>query len=112
LQPWPDGLERTFAELSAVVYETMNGPSEFTVTGRFRDWDVFDRLKEIKVPTIVMGGSHDEIRVDQLTDIHKGIASSELMIFESSGHTPFHDERELFMRTVNDFLDRVEHRAP
>ena len=66
LQPWPAGLERSFAEMSPVVYETMNGPSEFTVTGRFRDWDVFDRLGEIHVPALVMGGRHDEIRVDHL----------------------------------------------
>ena len=108
LQPWPAGLERSFAEMSPVVYETMNGPSEFTVTGRFRDWDVFGRLGEIHVPTLVMGGRHDEIRVDHLTDIHKGIAGSELVIFEESSHTPFHEERALFMRTVNEFLDRVE----
>ena len=94
--------------MSPVVYETMNGPSEFTVTGRFRDWDVFERLGEIRVPTLVMGGRHDEIRVDHLTDIHKGIAGSELVIFEDSSHTPFHEERPLFMQTVNQFLDRAE----
>jgi proline iminopeptidase len=86
----------------------MNGPSEFTVTGRFRDWDIFDRLGEIGVPTLVMSGRYDELRPDQAEDIHKGIAGSELVIFENSSHTPFHEERELFMRTVNDFLDRVE----
>jgi proline-specific peptidase len=111
LQPWPSGLERSFAEMSPVVYETMNGPSEFTTTGRFRDWDVFDRLGEIDLPALVMGGRHDEIREDHLMDIHKGIAGSELVIFESSSHTPFHEERELFMSTVNHFLDRVEGRA-
>lgn len=111
LQPWPTGLERTFAEMSPIVYETMNGPSEFTVTGRFHDWDVFDRLNEIKVPTLVMGGRYDEIRLDHLTEMHTAIAGSELVIFEDSGHTPFHDERALFMRTVNDFLDRVESQA-
>jgi len=111
LQPWPTGLERTFAEMSPIVYETMNGPSEFTVTGRFRDWDVFDRLNEIKEPTLVMGGRYDEIRLDHLTEMHTAIAGSELVIFEDSGHTPFHDERALFMRTVNDFLDRVESQA-
>ena len=42
--------------MSPVVYETMNGPSEFADTGRFRDWDVFERLGEIRVPTLVMGG--------------------------------------------------------
>jgi len=108
LDPWPVSIERTFAEMSPVVYETMNGPSEFTVTGRFRDWDVFDRLGEIRVRTLVMGGRHDEIRVDHLTDIHDKIAGSELVVFENSSHTPFHEERELFMRTVNEFLDRVE----
>jgi pimeloyl-ACP methyl ester carboxylesterase len=55
-----------------------------------------------------MSGRYDELRPDQAEDIHKGIAGSELVIFENSSHTPFHEERELFMRTVNDFLDRVE----
>jgi proline-specific peptidase len=108
LDPWPAGLERTFSEVSPVVYETMNGPSEFTVTGRFRDWDIFDRLGEIRVPTLVMCGRHDELRPSQAEDIHQAIAGSELVIFENSSHTPFHEERELFMHTVNDFLDRVE----
>jgi proline iminopeptidase len=111
LDPWPAGLERTFAEMSPVVYETMNGPSEFTVTGRFRDWDIFDRLGEIGVPALVMSGRFDELRPDHAEDIHKGIAGSELVIFENSSHTPFHEERELFMRTVSDFLDRVEART-
>ena len=108
LQPWPAGLESSFAEMSPVIYETMNGPSEFTVTGRFRDWDVFDRLDEIDRPALIMGGRHDEIREDHLRDIQKEIAGSELVVFENSSHTPFHEERELFMRTVSDFLDRVE----
>jgi len=110
LDPWPAGIERTFAEMSPVVYETMNGPSEFTVTGRFRDWDIFDRLGEIDVPALVMSGRYDELRPDQAEDIHKAIAGSELVVFENSSHTPFHEERELFMRTVNDFLERVEKR--
>jgi hypothetical protein len=33
LDPWPAGFERSFAEAGSQVYNTMNGPSEFTVTG-------------------------------------------------------------------------------
>ena len=29
-------------------------------------------------------------------------------VFENSSHTPFHEERELYMRNVNEFLDRVD----
>ena len=53
-----------------------------------------------------MSGRYDELRPDQAEDIHKGIAGSELVIFENSSHTPFHEERELFMRTGERFLDR------
>ena len=94
--------------MSSVVYETMNGPSEFTVTGRFWDWDIFDRLAEIRQPTLVTGGRYDKNPPRSLEDIHNAIAGSKLVIFESSSHTPFHEERELSMRTVNDCLEGVE----
>lgn len=108
LDPWPPSMERMYAEMSQTVYETMWGPSEFTCNGRLRDWDVTDRLAEIRVPTLVMGGAYDEITIGQLQAIHQSIAGSELLIFDSSSHTPFHDERELFMDKVSGFLARVE----
>jgi proline-specific peptidase len=37
LDPWPECVEKTFAGLSYEVYETMNGPSEFHVTGTLRE---------------------------------------------------------------------------
>jgi proline iminopeptidase len=55
LDPWPEGLERSFAEAGYDVYSTMNGPSEFTVVGTLKDWDVTDRLGEIGVPTLLTG---------------------------------------------------------
>jgi hypothetical protein len=47
LSPWPASLERSFAEAGYPVYNAMNGPSEFSVTGTLRTWDVMDRLGEI-----------------------------------------------------------------
>ena len=44
LDPWPAGFERSFAEAGYDVYNTMNGPSEFTVTGTLKTWDIMDRL--------------------------------------------------------------------
>ena len=108
LDPWPSSIEESFAQMNPVVYQTMWGPSEFTCTGRLRDWDVSDRLDEIRVPTLVMGGQYDEMRLDHLRDMHERIAGSELLVFQNSSHTPFHEERELFMAKVNEFLVGVE----
>ncbi|MGH3255679.1 MAG: alpha/beta fold hydrolase [Streptosporangiaceae bacterium] len=60
LDPWPAGFERSFAEAGYGVAHTMNGPSEFTVTGTLKTWDVMHRLGEIRVPTLVVGGRYDE----------------------------------------------------
>ncbi len=62
LDPWPDCLNRTFEKLiqNPKVYNTMNGPSEFYVTGILKDWDIVNRLGEIHVPTLVIGGRYDE----------------------------------------------------
>jgi proline iminopeptidase len=62
LDPWPAGLERSFAQAGYDVYTTMNGPSELTVTGTLRTWDIMDRLGEIYVPTLLVGGRYDECR--------------------------------------------------
>jgi len=109
VDPWPDSVERTFAGMSEQVYNTMWGPSEFgPVTGRLRDWDVTDRLAEIRVPTLVTGGRYDEARPDHLALLADGISGSEMVIFEDSSHMAFIEEHELYLRTIEDFLARVE----
>jgi len=108
MDPWPEGLERSFAEAGYDVYNTMNGPSEFTVVGTLKDWDVTDRLGEIDVPTLLTGGRYDECRPEHLADMHKRIPGSELAIIEDASHLCFAERREDYMRVVNDFLDRVE----
>jgi proline-specific peptidase len=107
--PWPDCVERTFAGMGADVYQTMWGPSEFgPVTGRLQNWDVTSRLAEIGVPTLVTGGRYDEARPEHLAVLSEGISDCELVIFENSSHLAFVEERDTYLRVVQDFLARVE----
>jgi proline-specific peptidase len=95
--------------MSGEVYTTMWGPSEFgPVTGRLRDWDVTDRLAEIQVPTLVTCGRHDEARPEHVALLAEGISASEMVVFANSSHTAFIEERELYVRTIEDFLARAE----
>jgi len=108
LDPWPDGLDRSFAEAGFQVYGYMNGPSEFTVTGTLKSWDVTERLGEIRTPTLLIGGRHDECRPAHLEDMHRRIGGSELEIIEDASHLCFAEQPEKFMKTVEDFLARAE----
>jgi proline-specific peptidase len=108
LSPWPAGLERSFAEAGYGVYNTMNGPSEFTVTGTLKTWDVMNRLGEIGVPTLLVGGRHDECRPAHLAEMHRRIAGSQLAIIEDASHLCFAEQPEEFTAVVNSFLGAVE----
>lgn len=110
MDPWPESMERSYAEAGYDVYETMCGPSEFTVVGNLRDWDVLDRLHEISVPTLVTGGRYDHCQPRHLQGIHERIAGSRIEILEDASHHAFDEQRETYMAIAREFLREVEAR--
>lgn len=104
MEPWPEGLERAFAGVGQDVYETMNGPSEFTVVGRLKEWDVTERLGEISVPTLLVGGEYDECRPEHLKDMAARIHGSRVEIIADASHLSFAERPERFMPLLRDFL--------
>ncbi len=109
LDPWPEPLLRTAENLDGnPVYETMNGPNEFFVIGNLKDWDRTERLGEIRAPTLITVGRHDEITPACAETMHKGIPNSELRVFEESSHTAHLEETDRYLEVVADFLARVE----
>ena len=104
LDPWPKEVTYSLDHISKLVYGTMNGPNEFTIIGNTRYWDVTDRLKTIRVPTLVLGGRFDEVSPLVAREIHRHVGGSELTIFRRSSHLAFWEERESFMKRVLKFL--------
>ena len=110
LDPWPEYVMRAFEKLgqNPEVYNTMNGPSEFHVTGTLKNWDITDRLAEIRVPTLLISGRHDEATPAVVETVQRGIPGSEWVIFEESSHFPHVEEPDKFMQVLGKFLSRVE----
>ena len=87
------------------VYRIMNGPNEFTIIGTIRDWDITDKLNVIKIPTLITVGRYDEVTPNVARAIHSNIEDSKLVVFEKSSHlTMWEDERNLYMKTLADFI--------
>ncbi|HST26629.1 MAG TPA: proline iminopeptidase-family hydrolase [Gaiellaceae bacterium] len=110
VDPMPAGVARTFEKLTENpgVYNHMQGPNEFVITGTFKDWDITGRLGEIHVPTLVTSGRHDECTPMQAEIVHRGIAGSEWALFEDSSHMQFVEEPERYLEVLDGFLGRVE----
>jgi proline-specific peptidase len=108
--PWPDWLVRCFEILEAnpEVYHSMNGPSEFHVIGTIKDWDISGRLKEIRVPTLILSGRYDEVTPATVEIVERSIPGSEWVLLEESSHMAQAEEPEKTLATIRDFLARVE----
>lgn len=112
LSSLPDCLLRTTENLKDnPVYETMNGPNELAITGNLKDWDRTGRLSEITIPALVLVGRHDELTPACSETLHRGIAGSQLVVFEDSSHIPHLEEPEKYIRAVSRFLSRCPKRG-
>jgi proline-specific peptidase len=107
IEPEPAALGRTRAKFGTQVYETMWGPNEFTGVGNIKDWNRTDRLGEIAVPTLITVGRYDEITPACAETMHRGIAHSQMRVFEQSSHTAHLEETETYLQVVREFLAHV-----
>ncbi|TLS35219.1 alpha/beta fold hydrolase [Pseudalkalibacillus caeni] len=72
----------------------------------YGEFDLTDRLSEIKVPTLVICGKHDvACPAPYSEEINQGVQGSVLKLFKESNHYPFLEEKELFKETVEEFLE-------
>ena len=56
---YPQHLVDAFSQVGE-CYMIMQGASEFVVTGKMRDWDIREGVKNIKVPCMALSGTDDE----------------------------------------------------
>jgi len=87
------------------VYREMWGSDgEFVVDGNLKEVEYVERLSEIKVPTLIIVGDHDESDPKMSKEMHDKIAGSQLVILPDSGHMTFVDQPEQFLKTVREFV--------
>ena len=71
-------------------------------------FDVDDRLNEIQVPTLVIGGRHDPIvPIEESIGIHKNIPNSSLLVLENSKHGAEGEDVAIFEDAVRRFFSKL-----
>ena len=104
LDPWPEPILRAFRTMNPKIYNTMQGPDEFNILGNFRDWDLWDRLHEIKVPTLLLGARYDEMAPEQIQRMGTLIPRSRVAICERGSHMALYDDQRAYFDALVPFL--------
>ena len=112
LPEWPGCVMRTVANLDGnQVYDTINGPNEFTTIGNLRYWNRIPDLHQIRVPVLLTCGRYDELGEVCSRTILDRIPDGRLEIFEHSAHVAHAEEPDAYNNTVAAFFSAVENRG-
>ena len=108
LEEWPDGFNRTMKHVNGEIYTLMQGPSEFGIAGRLAQWDIKDRLKEIKIPTLMIGAKHDTMDPAAMEEQSKLVQKGRYLYCPNGSHLAMWDDQQVFMSGVIDFIKDVD----
>jgi proline iminopeptidase len=107
LDPWPEPVARAFAHLAAPVYNTIQGPNEFVVTGTMKSWDRWKDLPNLKMPTLLIVGRHDEMNPADIQKMGTLIPNSKVTICEKGSHLSMWDDQETYFAALIPWLQQV-----
>ncbi len=100
---WPEPFVRSMSKMNQSLYVTMQGPSEFGISGKLEIWDVSARLGEIKVPALVVGATHDTMDPEHMQWMAGQLPKGKFLLC-SGGHMSMWDDQETYMNGLIDFL--------
>lgn len=106
--PLPDPVQRTFAHLNAQVYQTVQGPNEFVIVGNFKDWNRWDDLHTIEIPSLIICGRFDTMNPADNERMHALIPNSTLKICENGSHLSMYDDADNYFEALLNFFTQTE----
>jgi proline iminopeptidase len=105
---WPDPVNRAFANLNYDIYLTMQGPSELGASGVLEEWDRTADLKDIAVPTLVIGAQHDTMDPEHMEWMAGEIPDGRYLFCSEGSHMAMYDDQETYFEGVIEFIEDVD----
>lgn len=107
ITPWPDAVQRTFDHLNEQVYVTLQGPTEFNITGSCKNWTIRNRLNKITMPTLVLGAKYDSMNPEDIKAVAKRLPHGEYHICPNGSHFSIFDDQKDYFEAITDFINKV-----
>lgn len=89
------------------LYEIMQGPSEFGISGKLANWDVSKELKNIKVPSLVIGATHDTMDPKYMEWMSRQMPKGQFLLCTEGSHLCFYDDQQTYFNGLIKFIKSV-----
>ncbi len=104
LPQYPEPVNRSFTKMNNELYTIMQGPSEFGISGKLTNWDVSNELKNIHVPTLVIGATYDTMDPDYMKWMSTQIPKGQFLLCKNGSHMCMYDDQQTYMAGLIKFL--------
>ena len=107
VENWPEPVNRSFAKMNQSLYVTMQGPSEFGLSGKLEKWDRMEDLKKLSVPTLVIGAKHDTMDPAHMEKMSKQVQNGSYLFCENGSHMSMYDDQQTYFAGLIKFVKGV-----
>lgn len=104
LPEFPDPVLRAMGKMNESLYRTMQGPSEFGLSGKLTNWDVKGKLPQIKVPTLSIGAKYDTMDPEHMKWIAGQVQNGSYLYCPNGSHLCLYDDQAVYMKGLVKFI--------
>src|SRR5205085_6539351 len=108
LNKWPEPVTRSLGKMNESLYITMQGPSEFGLSGKLEKWDVSKQLSKITIPTLVIGGKYDTMDPGHMQWMSRQVQNGSYLYCANGSHMSMYDDQQTYMQGLIKFLKAVD----
>lgn len=103
---WPEPVNRSFAKMNQSLYVTMQGPSEFGIAGKLENWDRTNDLKNITIPSLVIGATHDTMDPKFMEKMSTLLPKGSFLLCKNGSHMALYDDQQTYFKGLISFLNK------
>ena len=108
LDQWPEPVNRSLGKLNQSLYVTMQGPSEFGVSGKLEKWDRVADLPKLTIPVLSIGGTYDTMDPEHMKKVASLVKNGTFLLCPNGSHMSLYDDQQVYMKGLIKFIKDVD----
>ncbi|NOQ92847.1 MAG: proline iminopeptidase-family hydrolase [Flavobacteriaceae bacterium] len=110
IDQWPKSVNLLFEHLNPNIYVFMQGHSEFGMTknASLKNWDVTEKLKTIKTPTLVIGATYDTMDPKHMEWMASEVQNGRFLLCSKGSHLSQYDDQKTYFNGLIKFIKDVD----
>ncbi|MBC7424900.1 MAG: proline iminopeptidase-family hydrolase [Bacteroidia bacterium] len=108
LDQWPEPVNRSMKKVNSSLYITMQGPSEFGISGRLANWDIKSKLKDITTPVLTIGAKHDTMDPEHMKWMAEQVKNGSFLFCPNGSHMSFYDDQQTYFTGLIKYIQGID----